>query len=423
MSQSSVNRVFGKRAKQHTIILASGDKVRHWTIRPWMLGIAASFLAVVAMGYILGTTYLVLRDDIISATMARQARIQHAYEDRIASLRSQVDRITSRQLLDQQVMDDKMTRLMEQQATLRTRHGRLDNLLKRADVVEFVPARIPVPRSRPEQKAAKESHQRAAAKQQRLAPLQRPPADTLRQTNSHAYAAEPSRASGAGDVFDNVLNSLREMEQEQFKKVQYLTSNAYQTAETIHSILEQTGIPGRAKSGIGGPFVSSDEGIGFDTSLNDLGMALEMLEKAKLKAKQAPVAHPAPGHPISSRFGKRRDPFLKRMAHHAGIDFRTGYGTHILATGDGTVVFAKRKGGYGKMVEVDHGNGITTRYAHLSRISVKPGDRVTVGMKVGTAGSTGRSTGPHLHYEVRINNKAVNPQRFLTAGQQLETYL
>ena len=115
-----------------------------------MLGTAACFLAVMAIGYLLGTTYLVLRDDLIGATMARQARIQHAYEDRIASLRSQVDRITSRQLLDQQIMDDKMTRLMEQQAMLSTRHGRLDSLLKRADVVELVPTTIPIPQARPE---------------------------------------------------------------------------------------------------------------------------------------------------------------------------------------------------------------------------------------------------------------------------------
>ena len=94
-----------------------------------------------------------------------------------------------------------------------------------------------------------------------------------------------------------------------------------------------------------------------------------------------------------------------------------------MSTGDGTVTAAMRKGGYGKMVEIDHGNGITTRYAHLSRISVKAGDKVTVGMKIGATGSTGRSTGPHLHYEIRVNDTAVNPQRFLSAGKQLQTYL
>lgn len=424
MSHSSVNRVFGKRAKQHTIILASGDKVRHWTIRPWMFGIAASFLAVMAIGYLLGTTYLVLRDDLIGATMAHQARIQHAYEDRIASLRSQVDRITSRQLLDQQMMDDKMTRLMEQQATLSTRHGRLDSLLKRAEVIEIVPATVPVPRTRPSEQAPDDGQQRAAVKQDRVELEQnalREPPQQISQLSYAAVAADST--SGTDNIFDNVLNSLEAIEQEQFEKVQYLTSNAYQTAEAIRSILMKTGAAPGLNAGIGGPFISAENPAAFDASLDDLGTALDTLETAKALVRRIPVAHPAPNHPISSKFGPRRDPFLKRMAHHAGIDFRTKYGLAILATGDGTVTYAKRKGGYGKMVEIDHGDGIVTRYAHLSRISVKVGDKVTVGTKVGASGSTGRSTGPHLHYEVRINDRAVNPQLFLTAGKELQSYL
>ncbi|MEX3009165.1 M23 family metallopeptidase [Hoeflea sp. TYP-13] len=425
VSHSSVSRVFGKRSKQHTIILASGDDVRHWTIRPWMFGIAASFLAVIAIGYLLGTTYLVLRDDLIGAAMARQARIQHAYEDRIASLRSQVDRITSRQLLDQQMMDDKMTRLMEQQAKLRTRHGRLDSLLKRADVVEIVPARVPIPRARPSGSVPADNQQQANAKTGRVKQQLALTTEELPlRTSQLSYAAvEAEPKTKPGDVFDNVLFSLKTIEQEQFRKVQSLTSNAYQTAETIRSILQNTGITAGLNAGIGGPFISAENPAAFDASLNDLGAALDSLEQAKMLARQMPVANPVPNHQISSKFGKRRDPFLKRFAHHAGIDFKTAYGQAVFSTGAGTVITAKRKGGYGKMVEIDHGNGITTRYAHLSRIHVKVGDKVTVGNKIGAAGSTGRSTGPHLHYEIRLNDKAVNPQRFLAAGKKLQSYL
>ncbi|WP_246660363.1 M23 family metallopeptidase [Nitratireductor sp. XY-223] len=426
MPHSSVSRVFGKRSKQHTIILASGDEIRHWTIRPWMLGLAASFLAVTAIGYLLGTTYLVLRDDLIGASMARQARMQHAYEDRIASLRSQVDRITSRQLLDQQLMDDKMTRLMEQQAMLSTRHGRLDMLLKRADVVEFVPAQVPVPTARPENTGNADVKDQAAVRQsgkkRRLAAA--PDDLSLRAGSQLSYAEVPERpARQADEIFNNVLFSLQSMEQDQLKKVRTLTSNAYQTAETIHSILGGTGVSTDADAGVGGPFIGSDKPAAFDATLNDLGAALDTLEQAKQLARKIPVGNPVPNHPISSRFGQRRDPFLKRLAHHAGVDFKTAYGQAVLSTGAGKVVKAGRKGGYGKMVEIDHGNGVTTRYAHLSRILVKVGDAVDVGAKIGATGSTGRSTGPHLHYEVRINDNAVNPQRFLTAGKQLQSYL
>ena len=422
VSQSSVGRVFGKRKKQHTIILASGDQIRHWTVRPWMLGMTASVLAVFAIGYLLGTTYLVLRDDLIGAAMARQAHMQHAYEDRIASLRSQVDRITSRQLLDQQLMDDKMTRLLEQQAMLSTRHGRLDMLLKSADIVEFLPEQIPVPTARPEQADVTEPQRRAdtaaSGKQARLEPAI---TDTQIRTGKLAYAAQPARQ--ADTIFDNVVGTLNTIEQEQFAKVQVLTSNAYQNAETIRSILLKTGVTAGLENAVGGPFISADKPSAFDSSLDDLGDALETLEQAKSLARQIPVAHPVPNHPISSRFGKRRDPFFKRLAHHAGIDFKTPYGQNVFTTGTGKVVKAGRKGGYGKMIEIDHGNGITTRYAHLSRIHVKVGDAVKVGERIGATGSTGRSTGPHLHYEIRLNNVAVNPQRFLTAGEQLRNYL
>ncbi|MEM9207433.1 MAG: M23 family metallopeptidase, partial [Pseudomonadota bacterium] len=108
-------------------------------------------------------------------------------------------------------------------------------------------------------------------------------------------------------------------------------------------------------------------------------------------------------------------PFVRRRAFHSGLDFATPTGTRILATGSGRVARAGWMGGYGRMVEINHGNGLSTRYAHLSRISVKSGQRVTAGDVIGRAGSTGRSTGPHLHYETRIDGKAVDPMRFLSA--------
>ena len=105
---SRESRVFGKRAQKHIIIVASGDKVRHMTFQPWMAALSICFVSVFSIGYLAATSYLVLRDDLIGGTMARQARMQHEYEDRIAALRAQVDRVTSRQLLDQQVVEDKV---------------------------------------------------------------------------------------------------------------------------------------------------------------------------------------------------------------------------------------------------------------------------------------------------------------------------
>jgi murein DD-endopeptidase MepM/ murein hydrolase activator NlpD len=115
------------------------------------------------------------------------------------------------------------------------------------------------------------------------------------------------------------------------------------------------------------------------------------------------------------------DPFLHVAAMHTGIDFRGDAGEAIHATAAGTVTNASWSGGYGKMVEVDHGNGLATRYGHLSEIDVSVGDTIHIGQVVGRMGSTGRSTGPHLHYETRIDGEAVDPQKFLNAGARLES--
>ncbi|MER8441128.1 M23 family peptidase, partial [Mesorhizobium sp. M1393] len=133
MNVASQSAVFGRRKEPHTVIIARGNEIRHFTIRPWVAAFCGSALAAMAIGYLLATSYLVLRDDLIGATTARQARMQQAYEDRISALRAQVDRITSRQLLDQQLMETKVGELLERQTQLSLRHGRLGPLLERSE--------------------------------------------------------------------------------------------------------------------------------------------------------------------------------------------------------------------------------------------------------------------------------------------------
>jgi murein DD-endopeptidase MepM/ murein hydrolase activator NlpD len=113
------------------------------------------------------------------------------------------------------------------------------------------------------------------------------------------------------------------------------------------------------------------------------------------------------------------DPFNGRAAIHTGIDLRGETGDPVHVTAAGKVTIAGREGGYGNMVEVDHGNGLATRYGHLSRIDVKIGQMVRIGETIGRIGSTGRSTGPHLHYETRVRGEAVDPQKYLRAGVRL----
>src|SRR5207247_5530439 len=118
----------------------------------------------------------------------------------------------------------------------------------------------------------------------------------------------------------------------------------------------------------------------------------------------------------SSGFGMRIDPFLKSPAMHTGLDMRGEPGDPVRATANGTVAFAGWQGGYGKMVEIDHGNGVSTRYGHLSSIDTEAGHTIKTGQIIGTVATTGRSTGPHPHDETRIDDAAAHPQRLLSAG-------
>ena len=418
MAKNTDGRLFGKRAQQHVLILASGDKIRHVTIRPWIATGCVGFVTIMVVGYLAATCYLFLRDDLIGATMARQARIQHDYEDRIAALRSQLDRVTSRQLLDQQLVEQKVERLLEQQDALFDRHGKIGSILKRAEQSGLAP------------QETREASARAT--DERRASLSGGSAPSARTPGIGYVALRESTADSADRIFSKVTRSLKSIEKEQLAKIANLTIGASSTADAITAILERTGVeisatparPANASEGVGGPYVEPERSTSvFEASLGELDTALDRLESARETARDLPFGNPAPGHQITSRYGNRIDPFLGRLALHAGIDFEAATGEDVKATGSGKVITAGISGGYGNMVEIDHGQGITTRYGHLSKILVEEGTAVSKGDVIGHAGSTGRSTGAHIHYEVRRYGNPVDPAHFLDAGLKLTTYL
>ena len=146
------------------------------------------------------------------------------------------------------------------------------------------------------------------------------------------------------------------------------------------------------------------------------GLGLELTHQATLAdwahAATAPTLWPVMG-PITGAFGERIDPFNGEGAFHSGVDISCHFGQQVLAPADGVVTYADFYNGYGRMIQVDHGNGITTRYGHLSGLAVADGQNVRRGQVIGYVGLSGRSTGPHLHYEVRIHDIPVNPHKFL----------
>lgn len=168
------------------------------------------------------------------------------------------------------------------------------------------------------------------------------------------------------------------------------------------------------QAAMGGPFEAIKGAE--DPRFERLGLSLARMAVLERAIDGIPQVVPASDQNITSGFGYRRDPFNGQGAMHAGIDFKGAVGSPIFAAADGRVTFAGQKSGYGNAIEITHGNGMLTRYAHLSRIGVRVGQEVAAGATIGGLGSTGRSTGPHLHFEVRINDRAVNPRPFLEAA-------
>ena len=431
MTDTAENRVFGKKREPHVLILARGENVRHMTIRPWMAALAGCTIGLFSLGYLGATGYLILRDDLIGATMARQTRMQNDYEDRIAALRAQVDRVTSRQLLDQQVVEKKVEKLLEQQAALTSRHGRMSELLERAENSGIAATTPAAPSSLsnamvPEKRADLSGGLSAIEKL--MAP--KPQAEKAAAADRRAaYAPESGETPSdrADRVFSKVTLSLKDIERQQISRIARLTSDAEDKASAMQDIIRQAGlkIEENGTDDVGGPYAAplGGETDPFNLSLTSLDNALNRLDVVKESATALPFGNPAPGRAITSRFGNRMDPFLGRPALHTGIDFRAETGADVKSTGAGKVTVAENSGGYGNMVEIDHGQGVSTRFGHLSAILVRAGDRVEAGDVIGRAGSTGRSTGPHVHYEVRRNDTPVDPMRYLIAGAELKTYL
>ncbi|MEM6627530.1 MAG: peptidoglycan DD-metalloendopeptidase family protein [Pseudomonadota bacterium] len=205
-------------------------------------------------------------------------------------------------------------------------------------------------------------------------------------------------------------------------------------SERSRGVLQLTGVGvGRVleETDSGGPLLEMGALATSDLSeVDDVNAFSQRVREVAARLEEAKVfedlIHAVPlGAPVgveyreTSGFGKRTDPFTRRLAWHSGLDMAAYRGAPIITSAPGEVTYAGRKSGYGRVVEVDHGFGFKTRYGHLNSITVKRGDVVPLGQKVGTMGSTGRSTGPHLHYEVWFRGKVYNPREFLRAGKHV----
>ncbi len=412
---------FAKRKPPHRVIIARGGEVRTFTVRPWLAGTVAVCAAVLGILYLAATGYLFFRDDILAASIADQTHMRQAYEDRIAALRSDIDRLTSRQLLNQQQIEADVQRLSGRQAALDARQDVIAGLSQAARRVGIAPdaTEAAAPGGAPAAgQAAAATPAKAAAKS--------PLADATIRSGAPQTGADPAKRVSA------IEHSLETLAHEQIAYVDDVAMRVKQRTQKIATVLERLGqkVPpshaATSDDAVGGPLVAlspSSDPASFRAGVALVAGEVEHFGMLRRIALRLPLTRPIPGAPITSRFGVRIDPFLGTPAMHTGVDFRVPIGYPARATADGTVTVAGYNGGYGNMVEVDHGNGVTTRYGHLSQILVKVGQVVSKGTVLGRTGSTGRSTGPHLHYEVRVDGDAIDPMRYIKAGSEIAALL
>lgn len=419
-----------RRVGDYTLAHA-GRQIRLGPIAFWII---VGSLVVMAAWSVLTGTYFAFHDDVLKRLIARQAEMQFAYEDRIAELRAQVDRVTSRQLLDQERFEQKLSQVLNRQATLESRAAMLSGLPDMTTTGSIkLPARGASDTTRPGLLRPSPINDTAIF----TTPPDREARLESRLHPDEGRAAQQAK-SGLEGVIARLSESLDRVEARQVFALNATEEGFDAKTRRMRSVLADLGVdPGKApltaippitakhaKNGAtGGPFVPAHVRAGsnaFERQLYRINLARVQVDHLTRALAAVPVRKPIFGEiDMSSPFGMRMDPFLKGPAIHTGIDMRGDTGNPVRATANGKVTVASWNGGYGKMVEIDHGNGLTTRYGHLSSIDITVGQSVRIGQVIGKIGSTGRSTGPHLHYETRVDGEAVDPQKFLRAGLRL----
>jgi murein DD-endopeptidase MepM/ murein hydrolase activator NlpD len=405
-------------------LIHAGRQVR---VGPVVFWIVVGTVTVLGMWSAATATYFAFRDDVLTRLIARQAEMQYAYEDRIAELRVKVDRTTSRQLLDQEQFDQKLEQIMRRQTALESRATALGAM---PDVTGSIraPSRgaaatEPAPSGTPKPSPISDTVIFVAPPDREARLESRAPIVSVPQPNQFA------KNQGVDNVLARLQNSLDQVEGRQLAALNTAEDGMESRVRRMRGIFTDLGLDmaqleaATPRLGMGGPFVpvklAPDAGA-FERQLSRINITRAQMDRLSRTLALVPYRKPVIGEvEFTSGFGVRTDPFLGRPAMHTGLDFRAQTGDPVRATANGKVVSSGWAGGYGRMVEIDHGNGLSTRYGHLSEIDVKVGDSVRIGQVIGAVGSTGRSTGPHLHYETRIDGEAVDPQKFLRAGVRL----
>jgi murein DD-endopeptidase MepM/ murein hydrolase activator NlpD len=369
----------------------SKSPVRRLSVRPLVL--YSGFAALLATN-VLTLVGLVMAPDISKLLVGQNDSILTAYEDRISQLRLEVDRLQSRHYAQAGDINLQLQDLAQTQELLMEQHQYVKQLADKAATLGIETAALP-------------------------------PADE----DAPLLTSSLIPSGDAGAEVAAATASVNQMMDDSRLALATLSDQATSKTDEIMDTLAGIGIRPKLPTfdDMGGPLLPPIDGPETSALIDDANAVAEALERYKAArgaADLAPVHKPlAVATRTSSTFGNRKDPFTGRLAFHSGIDYAAPNGSTVMSAGAGKVTFVGQMSGYGNAVEITHGNGLVTRYGHLSSFLVKEGQSVSTGTPIARVGSTGRSTGPHLHFEVRRTDNAVDPARYLKAGKQLAAIL
>ncbi len=412
--------------RERQIYLRSEGEVQFITLGPWAQAAGLVTLLLGLFWLAFSSINVAFKDQLLALRERGMYDARLEYEDRIAGLRKEIDKLNDRLMIDQGEYLSKIDQVRLDYKKLVDRHKRLVDFFRQTEAGRSERSQDQKTFDEPWQETPTEGVPPDANDSlQHGTPSEKN--DLNEEKFTVKYSSEFRSARDGERPLEDMAEMFSRYERMEIALLDEAIVKAEKKVSEANRIFSKLGLDSKriaTKSKhrpeyMGGPFIAatkSDDSVEITRRVEKVFDAHSTFKKLGFQATQLPLARPLKESTrISSGFGIRRDPFRRTFAMHPGVDFRSPAGTAVLATADGRVVAAGWEGAYGRMVEIAHDNGVHTRYAHLSEIKVAVGQRIVTGTVVGNIGSTGRSTGPHLHYETRVNSRALDPVKFWQA--------
>ncbi len=437
-----INAAVERRLPEQRLFLKSDTETRFIRLRPLTQALALS-MATVFVGWTILATAILLMDSIGAGSSREQTQRQQAeYEQRLNHMSEDRDRRAEETVRAQERFNLALTQVAEMQGRLLASEDRRRELETGIDVIQKTLRRTIKERDEARAKldsvtvamnqtgsTAGNAEARARDTEATLAYMTDALGSAARERDAMAVQAEQSEERVAA------VEAERRAQQRRTDEIFVKLEEALTVSvEPLDKMFRQAGLSPddllstvrKGYSGQGGPLgpitlsTSGLSGSPEETRANALLSGLDRMNMYRIAAFKAPFSMPV-NTPVryTSGFGGRNDPFGRGHRNHEGQDLAGSYGAPILASGDGVVTYAGWESGYGRLVKIKHAFGLETRYGHLSQIRVSVGDRVSRGDRIGDMGNSGRSTGTHLHYEIRVDGRAINPMTFIKAARDV----